>query len=353
MPCGVEADRPALGEKEVVVDHNRAVLHFQEQIAKAVVVVEQVATDAGALGHPVQPDAGHIAAAVDVVAADERVDRAVELDAGHFRAAEKALHVDVVDVVAGDGAERTSHAAHDAGLFAMVDVVVADDVAADGGAVPAVFQGPPNALGVCVGGAGRVGIVELVAVLAQRHARAARVADVVVLDDPALAPVGGDEADLPGRGRRPVGGRVAEHETPQRNVVDSDLFRREDRFADVDLHMGRFVVVRVDSGELRPNRGVVFVDLGEPHRLLSGGLQCFVHLRRFAQPVAVEIDAAGMVLALHGIEPVAVDQIAVGIELAEELVGQRQFPGVAGDFLPAFGRLGAGDDDRFALRPGR
>lgn len=46
--------------------------------------------------------------------------------------------------------------------------------------------------------------------------------------------------------------------------------------------------------------------------------------------------------------PVAVDQIRIGIEVAEELVRERQLPRVALDLLPVFYDFGAGDDDVFA-----
>ena len=75
---------------------------------------------------------------VDVVPADLDVDGAVKFDAGHFGAAEQAMHVDVVDVIAGDGAEGATQAAHNAGLLAMGDFIVADGMAADGFLVPTV-----------------------------------------------------------------------------------------------------------------------------------------------------------------------------------------------------------------------
>jgi hypothetical protein len=44
---------------------------------------------------------------------------------------------------------------------------------------------------------------------------------------------------------------------------------------------------------------------------------------------AIEIDRARVMLAaLHGIEPVAVDEVAVGIEIAEEGIGDGRFPNV-------------------------
>ena len=66
-----------------------------------------------------------------MVAANHRVDGGVEFDAGHFRAGEQPADMDVMDGVAGDGAERRAQTADDAGLLAVGDRVVADDVVAD------------------------------------------------------------------------------------------------------------------------------------------------------------------------------------------------------------------------------
>ena len=118
-------------------------IHLDEQVL-ALVVVEEVSRDARALGHPVQPQSA--AGAVDVVVADLDVDGGVELDARHLGAGEQLPDVDVVDGVAGDGAERGAQAADDARLLAMGDRVVADDVVADGLLVPAVLQGALDGL---------------------------------------------------------------------------------------------------------------------------------------------------------------------------------------------------------------
>ncbi|MEI6785244.1 MAG: hypothetical protein WCQ21_30465, partial [Verrucomicrobiota bacterium] len=64
----------------------------------------------------------------------------MEPDVGHFRAAEELVEMDVVNDVAGDGAEGAAETADDAGLAAVMDVIVADQVTADGGLVPAVGQ---------------------------------------------------------------------------------------------------------------------------------------------------------------------------------------------------------------------
>jgi hypothetical protein len=180
------------------------------------------------------------------------VNGGVELDAGHLGAGEEAADVDVVDRVAGDGAERGAEAADDARLLAVRDGVVADDMVADVLLGSSRSQGALDGLDVALGGVGR-GVVILVAVFAQGDAGADRVADHVVLDDPALAPMGADQADLLGRGRRPGGGGVAHREAAHGDVVDARLFRVEHGAADVDLDQ---LLVRVDARELRPDGGV-------------------------------------------------------------------------------------------------
>ena len=155
---------------------------------------------------------------IDVVAADLRVDGGMDLDAGHLGAREQPPHVDVVNIVAGDLAEDRAQAADDARLLAMRDMVVAHDVVADVVLGPAVFQGPLDGLDVAFGRVLR-GVVPLVAVLAERDADASRIADVVVLDDPAFAPVRADQADLFGGGRGPGRGGVHHREAAHGEVI--------------------------------------------------------------------------------------------------------------------------------------
>ena len=160
-------------EKDVVVHQNRPVIHLDEQVATQLSWKRFCETRAP---WAIQSSQSPQAAAIDVVAADLNINGAVELDAGHLRAAEQLPHVDVMDGVAGDGAEGGAETADDAGLFAMRNVVVADEVAADGLLVPAVGQGALDGLDVALGGIGR-SVVPLVAVFAQRDARADGVAD--------------------------------------------------------------------------------------------------------------------------------------------------------------------------------
>ena len=89
-----------LRQADIVIHHEGAMVDFEKQILRAVVVVQQVASYPGALGHPIEPDAA--GSSIDVVAADLGVDRSMNLDAGHLRTGEEPPHVDVMDGVAGD-----------------------------------------------------------------------------------------------------------------------------------------------------------------------------------------------------------------------------------------------------------
>ncbi len=52
--------------------------------------------------------------------------------------------------------------------------------------------------------------------------------------------------------------------------------------------------------------------------------------------------------ATLAVKPVAMNQVAVGVEAAEKRVRQDDFPGISLDFFPAYHRFGTGDDDRLA-----
>ena len=54
-----------------------------------------------------------------MIVADFDIDRSVELDARHFSARKQPLNVDIVDLIARDGAERAAQAAHNTGLLAV------------------------------------------------------------------------------------------------------------------------------------------------------------------------------------------------------------------------------------------
>src|ERR1035437_6069763 len=128
--------------------------------------MEEVAGYLRALRHPVQPEPQ--AGPVDVVVGDDRINGGVELDTGHLGPGEEPADVDVVDGVAGDGAERGAEAADDARLLAVRNGVVADAVVANvlSGPGDRIRMGALDGLYVALCGVGR-GVVILVAVFAE------------------------------------------------------------------------------------------------------------------------------------------------------------------------------------------
>ena len=106
------------------------------------------------------------------------------------------------------------------------------------------------------------------------------------------------------------------------------------------MNRGQTLLGRAPGGPFRENAPVPFSPVSKNLLQFSG----------FDQPLAVEIDGAGVVLPAAGIEPTAMNQIAVGIELAEERVGDGHFPDIALNRLPVFDRFRPRDLDLFARR---
>ena len=81
-------------------------LHLAKNVSLATdVVVHQIAGDMCALRHPVEPDAGGIAATIDVIVTDRHVNCAVELDARHFGAREQLKNMAIMNLISRHGAE--------------------------------------------------------------------------------------------------------------------------------------------------------------------------------------------------------------------------------------------------------
>src|SRR4029453_9607626 len=125
-----------------------------------------------------------------------------------------------------------------------------DDVAANLFFRPAIGQGALDGLHVAFGSVGRF-VIKLVAVFSQGDAGADRVADHIVFDDPAFAPMRADEADLLGGGRRPGRRGMTHGESADRDVVHAGLRRIEYSPAHVDLYE---LFIRVDIPKLSPER---------------------------------------------------------------------------------------------------
>src|SRR3954470_7129687 len=223
------------GREDVVVDEIGPVTDLDEQVP--VVRVVDVARDAGALRLPVQPGAERTV--VNTVVPDHHVDGRVQLDAADLVAVELPLDRDAVDVVVLDRREDTSQVPDDAVLAAVVDGVAADHVRSDVFGVPSDVAGREHGLELVlvprlVATSGRV-VVPGGRLLPDRDRRALRVVDDVVLDDPALRPVGADQAWLVGGGRGPGAGRLRQLEAAHGDVVQVVLARVEHGAPDVDL----------------------------------------------------------------------------------------------------------------------
>jgi len=176
------------------------VTDLNDQIVRAV-VVQKIPRHTRTLRHPVQPDTP-IADAVDVVVAYHCINRGMNLDTCLLAPAKHSADMNIVNDIVGNGAEHRPQRADQAGLLAMRDFVAPHDVMADILLRPALRQATFNRLDVtarCI----RRRIVPLIAVLAQRDPRASRIANVVLLDNPPLAPVRADQPDLLSRRRRP------------------------------------------------------------------------------------------------------------------------------------------------------
>ena len=78
---------------------------------------------------PVEPQAA--GAMMEMVAADDRVDRRMHLNTADFRAAKLLLIVDMMDVVIFDNGKYTAQVSDDTGLLAIMDSAAADDMASD------------------------------------------------------------------------------------------------------------------------------------------------------------------------------------------------------------------------------
>ena len=193
--------------------------------------------------------------------------------------------------------------------------------------------------------------------------------DHVVLDDPALGPVGADEPGLVGSGRGPRAGRLRELEAAYGDVVDVVLGGGEHRLAHVDL---RELGVGVGAAEVGPDRRGVRADLGVPDEpgLLGvahpvgrarpvvgdlgaqrrvGHLVAGAHLVE-AEPVQVDLAEVPGQRRLGLDEPVARDLLREGVPVAEQRVGHRRPPHVPRFLLPARHPLRSLDHDVLAGR---
>ena len=128
---------------------------------------------------------------MDVIASHYYVDGCVELDACNFSTAKFHHVVDVMDVVVFDDGEYCTHTADDAALLTVVDVVAADNVAADVFLEPAVILAAAYRVTLHLRRALELLICEVVVVLrieifSETDTGALCEIDFVVFNDPAL-----------------------------------------------------------------------------------------------------------------------------------------------------------------------
>ena len=125
--------------------------------------MQQVLGKACTLNLPVAPDAH--SAVVDMVSAHDHVDRSMHLDAGYLRTAKLHHIVDMVNMIVLNDTEHTAHTTDDAALLAMMYVISADNVAADGFFHPAMELPATDGVALHLGGALNIFVSEVVIVI--------------------------------------------------------------------------------------------------------------------------------------------------------------------------------------------
>ena len=332
-------------------------------------MVKHIARHTGPLGLPVQPDTQR--AVVDAIVPDDGIHCRVELDAADLIAEVLVLGRDAIDVIVFDQRERRAHVTHDAILAAVVDLVVAHDVAADLLPAPTGLQTEEHAFHLIL--IARLAVKAAVQVmaggcfLAQADGRALGIMQVVVLDDPPLGPVHAQHADLICRGRREGTGCLAHLKATDGDVVPADLLGVEATGTHVDLHQLRIGIRALEVGiqhrRIFAHLGIPLIDgilqvidrlrlclaaklvAGETHRRYSH----LLHRPRLVHGLSVQVHIAQMHRVLPGAhQPVALDSLFKGVPVAEHGVVQRDLPDSALQQRPASDDFAALDDHMLA-----
>src|SRR5574339_204917 len=118
-----------------------------------------------------------------MVIADASIYCTMKFNTGHFCTAEHASCINVVNEVVLDGAKRATHTTNDAALFAVCNMVIANNVAANSTFIPTILQSPPNGCYVTLCPL-FAGIIPLVSILTQRYTRTHGVLNGIVFNDP-------------------------------------------------------------------------------------------------------------------------------------------------------------------------
>ena len=99
--------------------------YLYHNVAKTV-TGDGIAGDTGTDGLPVKPDTAD--AVYQDVVLDDDIDCSVKLDAAYLGSAKLDIGIYIVDVIVLDYGEYSAQMANNAGLAAVVDMVVTDDV---------------------------------------------------------------------------------------------------------------------------------------------------------------------------------------------------------------------------------
>ena len=288
---------------------------------------ECIACHASAYRLPVEPDS---ADAVDQdVVLYEDVDCCVELYAAHLGAAELHVGVDVVDVVVLDCGEYSAKVTNYAGLAAVVDMVVADLVGAYVVFVPAHVVGLEDGLQFSVEAyeftLRHPAVMARGPVFSKAYANALGIADLVVLNHPAFAPVRAYQAFLECGGRSPLSGRLAEVETFDCYEVDTSQFGEEHCLAHIDFSQ---FLVGVCTAEIGVDNCLGVIHLHIPAEMLGGVLHFFCRTN-LPERLPVEINLAQAQERSALIHPVSVKDFCIRIEISEITVGEGNLPYVS------------------------
>ena len=121
---------------------------LQQIIPCHAVVMEQIAGDTGSLRLPVEPDTS--GTVMEMIPADDNVDRGMELDPADLCAGKVPLVVNMMDMTVFHHREYTTQIAHDPCLAAVVDIASPDRMRSDRLLAPSIQLGDQRAVSLCL-----------------------------------------------------------------------------------------------------------------------------------------------------------------------------------------------------------
>ena len=155
----------------------------------SMIVMQKILGDPGSLCLPVTPDSHR--RMVDMIPSHHNIDRRMQFNTGNLRAA-KLLHIiDIVDMVILDQTKYASHSSYDSGLLAMMNVTSAHNMTSDFLLYPAMILSAADSVTFHLCRAlhmfsCKVMIIFRIVIFSKRNTGTLTVADLAVLDDPAL-----------------------------------------------------------------------------------------------------------------------------------------------------------------------